>query len=230
MIKNPHWLAGEALGVFIITFVGCGAIMVDVLSAGGIGHVGVSLAFGLSYGVVILTLGGACRGHFNPFFSIGFAIFRKVPVDQTAAAIGAQIIGAFIAVALLYLILGDVAALGTSFPVADAALVADANPVVVAVVVETVIAAILMFVAMSVSRHGRLAGSTAAVALGATVVMLTLVAGPLDGAPMNPARSLAPALLSGVIGDLWIYLLMPVLGGLIGGGLHVSVEKLARYG
>jgi len=229
MMKNPHWLVGEALGVFIITFVGCGAIMVDVLSAGVIGHVGVSLAFGLSYGVAILTLGEVSRGHFNPFFSIGFAVFGKMPVGEAAAAIAAQVVGAFVAVALLSVILGDVAALGTSFPVTDVALVADSDPVVIAAAIETVISAILMFVAMSVSRDGRLAGNMAAATLGMTVVMLTLVAGPLNGAPMNPARSLAPAILSGAVGNLWVYLVMPVLGGLIGGGLRVLVEKLTPH-
>ena len=126
---------------------------------------------------------------------------------------------------MLILILGNVAALGTSFPVAEVALVADANPVALAAAVEFLITAILTFVAVSVSVRGKLGGATAALVIGATVLLLTLVAGPLDGAAMNPARALAPALVTGHIDTLWIYLVMPVLGGLFGGGIRVLLDK-----
>ena len=218
-------LAGEALGVFIITFTGCGALMVDVLSGGVIGHVGVSMVFGLAYGVAILSLAGLCRCHFNPLLSIGFSLFSDVPAKQSAAAVVAQIIGGFVAVGVLSLMLGDTAALGASFPVADIALVADADPIVIAAATEFMIAAILMFVAASVSVRGKLAGGTAALSIGAAVLLLTLLAGPLDGAPMNPARALAPALVTGNVDTLWIYLVMPVLGGLLGGGLRALLDK-----
>jgi len=220
-------LFGEALGVFIITFAGCGAMMVDVLGGGVIGHVGVSLVFGLSYGVAILALGPVCRGHFNPVLSIAFAVFGKVPVIPSVAAIAAQVVGAFVAVALLYVILGDVAALGTSFPVIEMAYVIDGDPAMIAAATETVIAGILMFVAVSVSSQGKLSGVAAALAIGGAVTALTLMAGPLDGAPMNPARSLAPAVMTGIVDGLWIYLVMPVVGGLIGGGIAVLVGKVA---
>ncbi len=228
MTEYSKLLFGEALGVLIITFAGCGAIMIDALSGGVIGHIGVSLVFGLAYGVAILTLGETGRGHFNPALSIAFAAFGKEPIIPSMIAVAGQIIGAFMAVALLYAILGDVAALGTPFPVADPAMVADADPVYLAAAMETVITAILMFVAMSLSKHGGLAGTRAALGVGATVVLLTLLAGPLDGAAMNPARALAPAVIAGISDGLWIYLLMPVLGGLIGGGVAVMVEKMAR--
>ena len=221
-------MIGEGLGTFLITFAGCGAIMIDALGAGGIGHLGVSLVFGLSYAMAILVLADFCRCHFNPALSIGFAVFGKVPVDQSAAAVGAQIIGAFVAIGLLYAILGDAVALGTSFPVAEIAQVIDGNPVLMAMACETVIAAILMFVALSVARQGRLSGATASLGIGATVAILTLVAGPLDGAPMNPARALAPAVMAGIHDGLWIYLLMPVIGGLIGGGIRVLVDKVTK--
>ncbi len=228
MEKIQKMMIGEALGAFIITFAGCGAIMVDALSAGVIGHVGVSLVFGLAYTVAILALADACRGHFNPVLSIGFAVFGKVPVIPTLVAVVAQFVGAFVAVGLLSVMLGDVAALGTPFPVADLALVADADPEIVAVLSETVIAAILMFVAVSVSDRGALAGVPAALAIGGAVALLTLMAGPLDGAAMNPARALAPAVVTGINDGLWIYLVMPVIGGIIGGGLRVGIELLAR--
>ena len=197
--------AAEFVGAFALVFAGCGSIAVGTL-----GPAGVALAFGLAIAVMIYALGHISGAHFNPAVSVGFAIGRHFPWPRVATYALAQIAGAIAGAALLRLTLGDVP-LGVTHPT-----VADLS----ALVWEIVMTAFLMLVITAVATDTRAVGHGAALAIGGTVAMGALVGGPVSGSSLNPARSIGPALVAGDLGDLWIYLLGPVIGAAIGALLY----------
>jgi aquaporin NIP len=187
----------EFIGTFALVFFGCGAI------ANGLPPTGVALAFGLAIGAMIYALGHISGAHFNPAVSIGFAIGGHMPWGRVVTYVGAQVIGAVVGALLLRLTLGSGASLGVTLPHGS-----DLQ----AVGWETVMTFFLMLVITAVATDDRAVGNTAALAIGGTVVLCALVGGPISAASMNPARSLGPALVSGELGSLWIYLIAPILG------------------
>lgn len=187
----------EFIGTFALVFFGCGAI------ANGLPPTAVALAFGLVIGVMIYALGHISGAHFNPAVSIGFAIGRHMPWRRAMTYVGAQVAGAIAAASLLRLTLGSGVRLGVTQPSGSA---------IQAFVWESVLTFSLMLVITAVATDERAVGNAAAVAIGGTVALGALVGGSISGASMNPARSLGPALASGDLGSLWIYLAAPVLG------------------
>ncbi len=198
----------EAIGVFALVFAGCGAIIADAEHPGALGTVGIALVFGLIVMAMVYATGHLSGAHLNPAVTLAFLVTRHFPRREAAAYFVAQFAGALAAAALLAAIWpGDPAALGTTQPSVGAGS---------AFVYETVLSAFLMFVIMAVATDARAVGAAAAIAIGATVGLDALFGGPVTGASMNPARSLGPALVSGVTGDLWIYLTAPVVGTVLG--------------
>ena len=195
----------EFLGAFTLVFAGCGAIAVGSLSASG-----VALVFGLVVAALIYGLGPISGAHFNPAVSIGFAIGGHVPWTKAATYAIVQIAGAVAGSALLRLTLGDVP-LGVTRP---------AVAIEPALAWEIVFTALLMLVITAVATDTRVVGQAAALAIGGTVTLGSLVAGPISGASLNPARSIGPAVVSGDLADLWIYLVGPVAGAVIGARLY----------
>ena len=200
-------LAAEAIGTFCLVFAGTGAIVVDHLSGGAVSHVGVALTFGLVVLAMIYALGEVSGAHFNPAVTLGFWVARRLPGRLVPPYIAAQCAGALVASLLLRLIFPTEATLGATRPAGSAAQ---------SFVLELILTAILMFVILSVSSGAREKGITAGVVVGAVIALEALFAGPICGASMNPARSLAPALVSLHLASLWIYLAAPTLGALIG--------------
>ena len=199
-------LAAEALGTFALVFFGCGAIMVDA-TTGALGQLGIALAFGLAITTMIYALGHVSGAHFNPAVSFGFALTRHFPWSRVAAYWAAQVGGAIAAAALLRASLGDVANVGATLPSGS-----DRQ----AFLWEIALTFFLMLVIMAVATDTRAVGEAAALAIGGTVALGALVGGPVSGASMNPARSLGPALVSGDLDALWIYLLAPLVGASLG--------------
>jgi MIP family channel proteins len=199
-------LAAEALGTFALVFFGCGAIMVDA-TTGALGQLGIALAFGLAITTMIYALGHVSGAHFNPAVSFGFALTRHFPWSRVAAYWAAQVGGAVAAAALLRASLGDVANVGATLPSGS-----DRQ----AFLWEVALTFFLMLVIMAVATDTRAVGEAAALAIGGTVALGALVGGPVSGASMNPARSLGPALVSGDLDALWIYLLAPLVGASLG--------------
>jgi aquaporin NIP len=199
-------LAAEALGAFALVFFGAGAIMVDA-EGGGLGRLGIAVAFGLAITTMIYALGHVSGAHFNPAVSLGFALTRHFPWDRVAAYWAAQVAGAVAAALLLRASLGDVANVGATLPAGS-----DRQ----AFLWEVVLTFFLMLVIMAVATDTRAVGEAAALAVGGTVALGALVGGPVSGASMNPARSLGPALVSGELESLWIYLLAPLVGSSLG--------------
>ena len=204
----PAWLApclAEAVGTFALVFAGCGAIMIDSLSRGEITHVGVGLVFGLVIAAMIYATGHLSGAHLNPAVTLGFALARHFPWGRLLGYWLAQVAGALLAALALRLLLGNVAHLGATQPMGAGGAWQSFG-------FEAILTFLLMFVIMAVATDTRAVGQAAAIAIGATVGLEALFAGPISGASMNPARSLAPALVSGSWTGLWVYLTAPFLG------------------
>jgi aquaporin NIP len=192
----------EALGVFLLVLVGCGAIMVDA-QTGALGGVGISLVFGLAIVVLVYALGHICGAHFNPAITLAFALTGHFPWRRVPTYIVAQVGGATVAAFLLRLLLGTSASVGVTSPTVS---------VTTALAIEVLATFFLALVIISVATDKRAAPGVAGLAIGFTVLLDSLVFGPLTGASMNPARSLGPALASGTFASLWLYLLAPLVG------------------
>jgi MIP family channel proteins len=209
------WAAyvAEGLGTFGLVFAGCGAIMIDTLSGGQITHVGVGLVFGLIITVMIYAFGHISGAHFNPAVTLAFVLVRHFPVRRLIGYWIAQLVGAMLAAGCLRLLLGNVAHLGATLPTGSGGAWQSFG-------LETLLTFFLMIVIMAMATDTRAVGQAAALAIGATVALEALFAGPICGASMNPARSLGPALISGTWTAQWVYLLAPCLGAVAGALLY----------
>jgi aquaporin NIP len=198
----PQRLLAEAIGTFALVFAGCGAIMVDA-GTGALGHVGVAISFGLVIMVMISALGHVSGAHFNPAVTLGFALGRHFPARLVAPYWAAQLLGGVVAALVLRGSLGLIGGLGATTPSGS-----DRQ----AFLWELVLTAFLMLVILAVATDTRAQGQLAAIAIGATVGLDAMFGGPITGASMNPARSLAPAIAGGPTDGLWVYLAAPVAG------------------
>jgi aquaporin NIP len=195
-------LVAEAIGTFGLVFAGCGAIMIDDKTH-QLGHVGVAITFGLAIMFGIYAVGHISGAHFNPAVTFGFALTRHFPWSRAAGYWLAQLGGALAAAAILRGSLGNRADLGASLPTGSQGQ---------SFLWETILTFFLMFVIMSVATDTRAVGEAAAIAIGGTVGLDAMFGGPVSGASMNPARSAGPALVSGDLHALWLYLVAPVCG------------------
>jgi len=199
-------LAAEAIGTFALVFAGCGAIMVDA-TTGQLGHLGIALSFGLVIMVGIYAVGHVSGAHFNPAVTFAFALGRRFPWPRAFGYWTAQLVGAFAAALLLRASLGDVAEIGTTQPSGSQGQ---------AFLWELILTFFLLFVIMAVATDTRAVGEAAAIAIGGTIALDALVGGPISGASMNPARSMAPAVVSGNLHALWLYVAAPLAGAAVG--------------
>ncbi|HEX5989172.1 MAG TPA: aquaporin [Solirubrobacterales bacterium] len=200
--------AAEGFGVFALVFAGCGAIVAEATDPGTLGTVGIALTFGLVVMAMVYATGHLSGAHLNPAVTLAFVLTRHLPRAEAAAYLAAQVLGALLAAGLLAAIWpSQPAALGATLPSVGIGS---------AFAYEAVLTALLMFVIMAVATDTRAVGAAAAIAIGGTVGLDALFGGPVTGASMNPARSLGPALVSGELGDLWIYLIAPPLGAALG--------------
>lgn len=210
----------EAIGTFGLVFAGCGAIMIDVLSHGQITHVGVGLVFGLIITVMIYAFGHISGAHFNPAVTLAFVLVRHFPLRRLGVYWSAQVVGAIAAAFCLRWLLGDVAHLGTTLP-------EGIGGAWQAFALEALLTFFLMLVITAMATDTRAVGQAAALAIGATVALEALFAGPITGASMNPARSLGPALVSFIWTDQWVYLSAPFLGAMAGALLYRWIREAA---
>jgi MIP family channel proteins len=206
----------EALGTYALLALGTGAIVVDQEHPGTIGPAGVAAAFGLAVAAIIFAIGHLSGAHINPAVTLAFASGRHFPWREVPVYMLAQLAGALAASASLVLVFGSGPDLGVTAPsgIGDLAAVA----------IEAALTGFLVVVVLAVATDTRAAGALAAVAVGATIALEALVFGPVTGASMNPARSIGPALVSGEVADLWIYLVGPIVGALVGVGIYEVIR------
>lgn len=204
---DRHKFTAEYMGTFALVFAGTGAIIIDEASGGVVSHVGVALTFGLIVLAMIYTLGDISGAHLNPAVTIGFWFSRRLSGRQVLPYVVAQCLGALCASGILRFLFPHNSLLGATQP---------AGSVLQTLVLEFLLTTILMFVILGVSTGAREKGITAGIVVGAVIGLEAMFAGPISGASMNPARSLGPALVSGHIGALWIYLIATVAGSVAG--------------
>ena len=177
-------VAAELLGTYGMVFAGTGAIMIDALSGGKVTHLGIGITFGLIVAAMIFTFGSISGAHINPAVTLAFALTRRIGWTVAAWYIPAQLAGGILASLTLYYLLGPTASMGATLP---------SGSVAQSLVLEIILTFILMAIIMSLSLEPKVAGPVAALAIGGTVGLEAIFAGPISGASMNPARSLAPA-------------------------------------
>jgi aquaporin Z len=198
---DPRRLAAEAIGTFFLVLIGPGAAMVNAWTNGGLGVVGVAIAFAFVVIAMVYALGHVSGAHINPAVTIGFWSTRRFPSREVVPYIVAQCIGATAASATLRLILGPVGQMGATLP---------AIAIGGAFAVEWLLSFVLMLVIMAVATDNRVPSGFAAIAVGLTVGFCALTGGPLTGASMNPARSLGPALVGELWRAHWVYWIAPI--------------------
>jgi aquaporin Z len=200
-------LAAELLGTFALVFAGTGAIVIDDVSGGAVTHVGVALTFGLIVLAMIYAVGDVSGAHLNPAVTAGFVAAGRFEARWAVPYVASQVAGALLASLTLRSLFQSHETLGTTLPAGS-----DGQ----SFVLEVILTALLMFVILSVSTGAKEKGITAGIAVGAVIGLEAMFAGPICGASMNPARSLAPALVAVRLDSLWVYLTAPVLGALAG--------------
>ena len=211
--------AVEMLATAALVFAGCGAMMVEAVRPDSLGNHGIALVWGLTVAALAAITGPLSGGHFNPAVTVALTASRRFPVRDAAAYVPAQLLGGCLgATALALLQPSRPALLGATIP--SIALAA-------AVVVEGLMTILLILVVRTVTADPRVGGLVGAVAVGCAVGLDSFLGGPLTGASMNPARSLGPAALSGVWDHLWIYVLGPIGGAVLGSTLFDVLRQRA---
>jgi aquaporin NIP len=199
-------LTAEFFGTFVLVFAGTGAIVINDVSGGRITHLGVAVTFGLVVLAMIYALGEISGAHLNPAVTLGFFLARRFEANRVLPYISSQLLGALLASLCLKLMFSAHSTLGATRPSGSS---------LQSLVMEIILSGILMFVILSVSTGAKEKGMTAGMAIAAVIALAALFAGPISGASMNPARSLAPALISARIENIeyvWIYLTAPMIG------------------
>lgn len=198
----------ETIGTFAMIFCGCGAMTINEITNGSITHVGIALTWGLIVMSMIYAFGEISGAHFNPAVTFGFAYAKKFPWSEVPKYIFAQAIGAFSACLLLLFLFPESESLGSTYP-------AEGFEPYKAFVLELLLAFFLMVVIINVSTGSKEIGTMAGIAIGSIILLEAMFAGPITKASMNPIRSLAPAIVSGNLQHLWLYLTAPFVGAFL---------------
>lgn len=196
----------EIIGTFALVFCGTGAIIINQESGGVITHVGVAITFGLIVAAMIYTVGDISGAHLNPAVTIAFWFSKTFLAKEILPYILSQGLGAFIASFTLKFLFPTNLLLGSTLPSGSS---------MQSFVLELILTFILMFVIIHVAKGSKEQGMFAGVAIGGVVLLEAMFAGPICGASMNPIRSIAPAVVSGHLDHLWIYIFAPILGSII---------------
>jgi len=206
----------EFFGTFILVFVGTGAVVINDVSGGAITHTGVAICFGLVVMAMIHTLGEISGAHINPAVTVAFWFAKRFPGNEVMPYVLSQLAGAMLASAVLSQLFPEHLTLGATLP---------AGSEMQSLVLEMILTFILMFVIINVSVGSKEQGLLAGITIGAVVGFEAMFAGPITGASMNPARSIGPALLSGQLSSLWVY----IVGPMVGAALAITTCRLIQW-
>lgn len=220
MLKRNYII--EFIATFILVFAGCGAIVIDSIT-GSIGHIGIALTFGFIVSAMIYTFGHISGAHMNPAVTISFTFINEFNKKDLAGYITAQLFGASLAALVLFLIfleetktIQQLAYLGTTVP---------RGSQLQSFILEFILTFILMLVILGSAVHGKAIKNFAGLAIGLTVGLEAIFAGPISGASMNPARSIGPAIVSGNLESLWVYITATLLGALFAAVIFIKYIK-----
>ncbi|KAH7682062.1 aquaporin NIP protein [Dioscorea alata] len=200
-------IIAEVFGTYFLIFAGCGSVTVN-LSKGTITFPGVCVVWGLAVMVMVYAVGHISGAHFNPAVTIAFATCGRFPWKQVPVYVSSQLVGSTLASGTLRLLFGGK---HEHFPGTI-----PAGSDLQSLVLEFIITFYLMFVISGVATDNRAIGELAGLAVGATVLLNVLVAGPISGASMNPARTIGPAIVSNRYESIWVYVVGPTAGAIAG--------------
>ncbi|KAL4562192.1 hypothetical protein LXL04_034390 [Taraxacum kok-saghyz] len=205
-------LIAEVLGTYFVIFAGCAAVVVNTDKDKVVSLPGISIVWGLVVMVMVYSVGHISGAHFNPAVTIAFASCNRFPLKQVPAYVAAQVLGSTLASGTLRLIFnGRQDHFAGTLP---------GGSDLQSLVLEFIITFYLMFVISGVATDNRAIGELAGLAVGATVLLNVMFAGPISGASMNPARSLGPAIVSNEYRGIWIYMLGPTAGAISGAWVY----------
>lgn len=193
----------ELLASFIMVFCGTGAMVVNDVFGGVIGHLGIALAFGFIIMAMIYAYGDVSGAHMNPAVTLAFWVSGRFERNKVLPYLMSQFSGALLASLLLHVLYPAHSTLGATLP---------QDALWRGMIIEFIFSFILMAVILQVAHGSKETGVMAGFAIGMVVMIAALVGGPICGASMNPARSLGPALVSGHLEYLWLYFVFPVAG------------------
>lgn len=196
----------EFIGVFAIVFFGCGAVVVDGLKDGIIGHIAINVSFGVIVMVMIYVFGNVSGAHFNPAVTIAFWAAKKFQGKMVLPYIISQILGGIGGAYMLVILYPMSPTYGENMP---------SGTTFQALILEIVMTFFLMLIIHGVSTKHLEKGIMAGIAIGSYIAIEGFIAGPVSSSSMNPARSIGPALASGDYTKLWIFLIGPVIGALL---------------
>ncbi len=206
----------ELVGTFALVFCGTGAIIINEVSGGAVGHQGIAITFGLIVMAMVYSIGERSGAHINPAVTIAFTLSKKFPVQHLLPYIIAQLVGALLASGLLRFLFPEAKTLGETLP---------AGSIQQSFILEVVLSFFLMFVIFQVVSSSKEISHWAGAAIGATVLLEAMFAGPICGASMNPARSIGPAVVNGNLTHLWAYIVAPILGMIISLGVWKLLQE-----
>ncbi len=205
----------EVTGTFALVFAGTGAIVINDVSGGAITHAGIAFTFGLIVMAMIYAVGDISGAHLNPAVTVALCAARRFPAAKALPYIAAQTLGALAASGLLKVMFQDHPTLGATLP---------SGSWQQSFLLEVVLTAILMFVVLTATTGSKEKVALAGLVIGGVVALEAMFAGPICGASMNPARSFAPAVVSGKIDSLWIYMVATTAGALLAVPLAAAMQ------
>lgn len=208
-------LLAETIGTFCLVFAGTGAIVINDLQGHAITHAGIAITFGLIVMTMIYSIGDISGAHINPSATLGFWAAGRFPGNRVIPYVAAQALGAVTASVTLHFLFPEHGTLGATLPAGSASQ---------SFILEVLLTFMLLFLVLNITTGAEQKGWFAGMAIGGMVALEAMFAGPVCGASMNPVRSLGPALVSGHMASLWIYLTAPPLGTL----LAVVVQRILR--
>ncbi len=215
MIKRA---VGEFLGTFFLVFCGTGAIIINQETHGAITHLGIAITFGLIVMAMIVTFGHISGAHINPAVTIALCVSNKFKVSNIPIYIISQIGGGISASTVLHFLFPKNDMLGTTLP---------SGSVLQSFILEFILTFLLMIVILMSSQKNK-SLLIPSLAIGGTVGLEAMFAGPICGASMNPARSIAPALISSHFHSLWVYIIAPISGAFFAAIIYLAMKKPVR--
>lgn len=232
-ITTPQRLAAEFLGTFVLVLGGCGSAVLAATFLSddvqlGIGFLGVSLAFGLTVVTMAYAVGHVSGGHFNPAVTFGLAASGRLPWKDVAGYVAIQVVGAVAAAAVLFVVASGRSGFSASASGFATNGYGERSPggygLLAALVIEVVLTAVFLYVILGVTDT-RAPKGFAPLAIGLALTLIHLVSIPVTNTSVNPARSIGPALFAGgeAIGQLWLFIVAPVVGGLLAGLSYTSL-------
>ncbi len=206
----------EIIGTFALVFCGTGAVIVNQETGGIITHAGIAITFGLIVSAMIYTVGDISGAHLNPAVTLAFWVAKEFSAKEVLPYILSQGIGAFIASMTLKFLFPTNDTLGSTLP--------SGSPMQ-SFILELILTFILMFVILHVAKGSKEQGMFTGITIGGVVLLEAMFAGPICGASMNPIRSIAPAVMSGHLEHLWVYIFAPISGAIIAVGAWTGLKQ-----